>query len=236
VDPIAEGLAEAARDIGKQDCLEDTLQAIVEAAQRSLSEFNEVGISITDRDGRIFTRAATGQLVWDLDSLQYELGEGPCVDAIRGEPVVDVPAIRHDQRWPRYVEHAVKEHGLRSQLAVRLWLDDEGTVGGLNIYSTTSDSVPDEDVRLASLFAAHAAVAFGKAQTIEDLTKALESRRIIGQAVGLLMAEYGIDDDAAFGFLRRASSYANVKLRDVAARIVEDANKNPGRRSTGHLG
>jgi GAF domain-containing protein len=236
MDQIGEGLAEAARTIGRQDSLEDTLQAIVETAQRSLSAFHDVGISTTDREGRVTTRAATSQLVWDLDSLQYELGEGPCVDAIRGVAVVSVPSIRHDQRWPHYTERAVKEHGLRSQLAVRLWLDDEGTVGGLNIYSTTSDSVPEEDVRLAELFAAHAAVAFGKAQTIEDLTKALESRRIIGQAVGLLMAEYEIDDDAAFAFLRRASSYANVKLRDVAARIVEDANQHPGNRSTGKMG
>jgi GAF domain-containing protein len=228
MDSLGEGLAEAVRAIGRQDSLEDTLQAIVEVAQQSLSEMHEVGISTTDRQGRITTRAATSQLVWDLDSLQYELGEGPCVDAIRGAPVVSVPSIRHDQRWPHYVERAVKEHGLRSQLAVRLWLDDEGTVGGLNIYSTVNDVVPEEDVRLAELFAAHAAVAFGKAQTIDDLTKALESRRVIGQAVGLVMAEYEIDEDAAFAFLRRASSYSNVKLRDVAARIVEDANQRPG--------
>ena len=225
MDELGEGLAQAARTIGSQPSLDETLQAIVETAQRSLSEFNEVGISTTDADGTITTRAATGQVVWDLDSLQYELGEGPCVDAIRGQPLVSVPSIRHDQRWPRFVERAVKQHGLRSQLAVRLWLDDEGAVGGLNIYSTGSDEVPEEDIRLAELFAAHAAVAFGKAQTIDHLTRALESRKVIGQALGLVMAEYGIDEDAAFAFLRRASSHSNVKLRDVAARIVEDANQ-----------
>jgi GAF domain-containing protein len=224
MDTVGEGLAQAARSIGSKDTLEETLQAIVEAAKTSLTEFDHVGISTTDKDGKVTTRAATSQLVWDLDALQYEFGEGPCVDAIRGEPVVSVPSIRHDQRWPRFVKRAVQDHNLRSQLAVRLWLDDEGTVGGLNIYSTGSDEVPEEDVRLAELFAIHAAVAFGKAQTIDHLTKALESRKVIGQALGLVMAEYGIDEDAAFAFLRRASSHSNVKLRDVAARIVEDAN------------
>src|SRR5687768_15764405 len=99
MDSISQGLAEAARAIGREGSLDETLQAIVETARLSLSEFEHVGISTTDKDGRVTTRAATGQLVWDLDSLQYELGEGPCVDAIRGEPVVSVSSIRHDQRW-----------------------------------------------------------------------------------------------------------------------------------------
>jgi hypothetical protein len=42
------------------------------------------------RWGAIGTRAATGQLVWELDDVQYSLREGPCVDSITRERVVIV--------------------------------------------------------------------------------------------------------------------------------------------------
>lgn len=224
---ISDAMAAAARSMGSQESLPETLQAIVDAAHTSLPQF-DVGVSTTAKDGTITTRAATSQTVWDLDTLQYELGEGPCLEAILDEGVVTAPAIRHDQRWPRYVPAAVRAHGLCSQFAVRMFLDEEGTVGGLNFYSTSSEAVEHDDVELAKLFAAHAAVAFGQAREIENLNIALESRTVIGQAMGLVMGRYSLDQDAAFAFLRRASSHANVRLREVARRIVEEADRIGG--------
>lgn len=87
--------------------MESTLDAIVQVAARSLPGVDHVGISIAHSDGKIETRAGTDQLVWDLDSLQYELGEGPCVHAIRAEPVTIVNDLRHEQRWPHYVPRAL---------------------------------------------------------------------------------------------------------------------------------
>jgi GAF domain-containing protein len=133
------------------------------------------------------------------------------------------PRIHHDQRWPRYVPAAV-ELGLRSQLAVRLYLDDQGTLGGLNLYSTTSDDVDPEAEGTAELFAAHAAIALGNARERENLNQALHSRKVIGQAVGILMERYEMNEDRAFAFLVRASSHANIKLREVAQELVNRAN------------
>jgi GAF domain-containing protein len=225
VDDIGEAMAAAARTIDAQHTLQEALHAMVHAASASLPVFEHVGISTTSSDRRITTRAATTQTVWDLDGLQYTIGEGPCVDAILSDGVVTAPSIRHDQRWPRYVPHAVADHNLRAQLAVRLFLDEEGTVGGLNFYSTSHDSFAQEDVDVAELFATHAAIAFGRAREIDNLTVALRSRTVIGQATGLIMAEYGLDQDAAFAFLQRTSSHANRKLREVAGQIVEDADR-----------
>jgi hypothetical protein len=117
------------------------------------------------------------------------------------------PRIHHDQRWPRYVPAAV-ELGLRSQLAVRLYLDDQGTL------------------------AAHAAIALGNARERENLNQALHSRKVIGQAVGILMERYEMNEDRAFAFLVRASSHANIKLRDVAQELVNRANAHRTRRKT----
>src|SRR5881392_2124731 len=124
---VAEAIAEAARTMHQHRSLEETLQTIVEVARTSLPGFDAVGLSTVDKRGNAHTRAKTGELVSVLDSLQYGIGEGPCVDTLHGADLVSAPTIRHEQRWPRYVPKAIAE-GLRSQLAVRLYLDDEGTV------------------------------------------------------------------------------------------------------------
>lgn len=220
---IAQAIAVAARSINQTQSIEETLQAIVDAARDSVPGFDQVGISTLHKSGKVETRAATGKLVHQLDELQYDLGEGPCVDTLRETDVVVAPRIRHDQRWPRYVPAAV-ELGLRSQLAVRLYLDDRGTLGGLNLYSTTSDEVEPESEATAELFAAHAAIALGNARQRETLNEALQSRKVIGQAIGIVMERYEMNEDRAFAFLVRASSHANIKVRDVAQELVDQRN------------
>jgi GAF domain-containing protein len=221
---IGRAVTMAARSINKRAGLEESLNSIVQVAQWSLPGFDHVGISLIDGRGNVETKAATGDLVWALDKLQYELGEGPCVDTLHDEVLVEAPNLRHDQRWPRYVPRAVDE-GLKAQLGVKLYLDDEGTLGGLNIYSTTSEEIDPEAVHLAEMFAAHAAIALGHAQDRQNLNEALHSRKVIGQAIGLVMERYRLPEDRAFAFLVRASSHANVKLRDIAQAMVDEANR-----------
>ncbi len=105
--------------------------------------------------------------------------EGPCAHALRTEPVVAVPNIRHEQRWPRYVAGAVSSTGLEAQLAVQLFLDEDGTLGELNMYSTRRHDLDPEAEDVAQLFAAHA---LERANEITGLTQAL-----VGQAMGILM-------------------------------------------------
>ena len=198
----------------------ETLDAVVRATRETVPGFDQIGISTVDKTGKIETQAATGDLVWELDSLQYGLDDGPCVSSIRGESDVVVAAdIRHDQRWPGYVPQAV-EHGVRSQLALRLHNDKE-TLGGLNLYSTESDEVSEDAVHVARLFATHAAIALGRSRHEHQLNDAISTRKVIGQAIGIVMERYNISEDRAFHFLARASSTSNVKLRDVAQEIVD---------------
>jgi GAF domain-containing protein len=221
---LGRSIAAAVRTINQTQSLQETLQAIAQAARDSVPGFDHVGISTLYKDGRVETRAATGDLVLELDKVQYDLAEGPCVDTLRRAHVVVAPAIRHDQRWPRYVPAAVGK-GLRSQLAVRLYLDDVGTLGGLNLYSTATDEIDPEAEATAELFAAHAAIALGNALQRENLNQALQSRKVIGQALGILMERYEMNEDRAFAFLVRASSHANIKVRDIAQELVNERNQ-----------
>lgn len=223
---MARALAEAARSINATHTMEETLDAIVRATQVSVPGFDHVGISIVHGKEKIETKAATGQLVWDLDALQYGLMEGPSVDSLKKEPTVSAPHLRHDQRWPRYVPKAV-EHGVLSQLAYRLYADGH-TLGGLNLYSTRSESLHDGACEIGELFAAHATLALGRIIEEETLTHALATRTVIGQAVGLTMARFEITSERAFQFLVRASSTSNIKLRDIAEEVVSQADATYG--------
>lgn len=223
---FAQSIAEAARTLYRPRSLDDTLQTIVEVACNSVPGFDHVGIATLEKKGQIETRAFTGDLVLSLDKAQYTLHEGPCSDALHGTETVSVSVsvsnLHDEQRWPNYVPLA-RRAGVRSQLAVKLYLD-EGTLGGINFYSTTEDDVSDDAQSLARLFATHAAIALGHAQEREHLNEGMQARRVIGQAIGILMERYEMNEDRAFAFLVRASSHRNIKLRGVAQELVADAN------------
>lgn len=219
---FAESIAEAARSLNKPRSLEDTLQTIVEVACNSVPGFDHVGIATLEEDDDIQTRAFTSALVPHLDGVQYALREGPCSAVLQGDDAVSASRLRSEQRWPAYVPQA-REAGVRSQVAVRL-VDDRGTSGGINFYSTTSDRVSSDALAFARLFATHAAIALARAQERQSFTESLQTRRVIGQSLGILMERYSMDEDRAFAFLVRASSHANIKLRAVAQGLVDDAN------------
>jgi GAF domain-containing protein len=218
---IAAELARAARDLDDPQELDSTLGTIIAVARDSMPEVDHVGISVSHRDGRVETRAMTDPVVGQLDRLQYELGEGPCLYAMDSSVTVVVSNARHEQRWPRFIPAAVRL-GLRSQLGVRLHAG-EHTMGALNMYSFSADDISPETEQLAELFATHAALALGHAERIENLNAALRSRKTIGLALGILMERLGIDEDTAFAYLTRISATSETKLRDVAASVVEEA-------------
>lgn len=109
---------------------------------------------------------------------------------------------------------------------MRLHLDDEGTIGGLNLTRRRPRTWTPDDEALAEAFAAHAAIAPGHAHERETLNEALQSRsaRVIGQAIGIATERYETDEDRAFGVLVRASSQSNIKLWIIAQELVDQRN------------
>lgn len=221
--PIAAALAQAAREINTGHDLGSTLDSIVHTAARSLPGIDHVGISVAHRKGLVETKAGTDSLVWELDDLQYSLREGPCSHAIDVEPVIIVNRLRDERRWPNYVPQAVRM-GVRAQMAVRLYVEDE-TLGGLNLYATATDEIDPDVVHTAELFATHAALALGRARREGQLSEALATRKVIGQAMGLVMERYQMDEERAFQFLVRVSSASNIRLRDVAQELIDTASQ-----------
>ncbi|MGA9872217.1 MAG: GAF and ANTAR domain-containing protein [Rhodococcus sp. (in: high G+C Gram-positive bacteria)] len=153
-----------------------------------------------------------------IDALQEQLGEGPCVDAARHEPVVRCDDLTIDDRWPRFVPDAV-EAEVRSTLSFQLYVG-ESSVGGLNLFSSTPHAFDDEDEELGLILATHAAMALYAANKTQQFTSALASRDIIGQAKGMIMERYKVDALRAFELLAKLSQDANVPVVELAEQLV----------------
>jgi len=223
---VASAMAEAAREFNAPRDVQATLDSIVKVAAAQLPDIDHVSISIAHRDGRLETRAASDDLVLELDELQYELREGPCVHSLDSGDVTVVEHLHHDQRWPRFIPEAT-QRGVLAQFALRLYVD-EHTLGALNMYSTISETIGEDTRQMADLFATHAALALGRSRREQQLDTALQTRKLIGQATGIVMQRYGLNEHRAFAYLVRVSSTSNTKLHDIAAHLVAEANaKDP---------
>lgn len=214
---LARDLSELARELQAVPSMESLLQRIVEAALAEIGPAEHVGISeILRKDVR--TRAASGRLVHQLDELQYRLEDGPCLSSLREERTVRTDDLEVEQRWPRFAP-AAAEHGMRSMLSVQLFVEGDN-LGALNLYATVPGAFDERDESTAMLLAAHAAVAMKDTKVEAELRTALETRDLIGQAKGILMERFKIDERQAFDLLVTASQHAHRKLHDVADELA----------------
>lgn len=196
------------------------VDALLSSSVLAVPGVGHVSISLLERGGAVRLLAATGEVARLLDELQFELRQGPSVEALHGDqPLVGLHVGCPDDlaRWPEVAARAVS-FGLSGVLSVRMvW--ELKTVGVLTLGSEQAAGFPRETVLLASSFAAHAAATVGLARKSEQLELAMVARQEIGQAVGILMERYGLSADAAFAYLRRLSQNTNVKLREIADQL-----------------
>jgi transcriptional regulator with GAF, ATPase, and Fis domain len=218
----AAGFAEVARELLAEPRFELTLQRVVDVAAESIPGCDFAGVSLR-HDGTVSTPASSDPLVDELDQAQYDLQEGPCLDAIWVEDIYRINDMAHEQRWPNWAPRAAAA-GVNSVLSVRLATPAE-VVGGLNMYSRKVNAFDDEALVTAHIYATHASSALAVLHEVDGLQTALQSRHTIGMAQGLLMHRYGLDEHSSFQVMRRLSSHQNVKLRDIAARVIDEFNR-----------
>ena len=205
--------------------LDQTLANITAAAVEVLPDVQWSSLTIKHADGRLETVAPTHEMLRELDAAQYELQEGPCYEAAVDTVHVVSPHLAADDRFSRYAPVALRA-GIRAQAGIRLF-DAPGSNGALNLYSDHVGAFEDLGV-IADLFAHQSAVALDYARRIDQLEEAVTSRQLIGQAVGIVMERFKVDDARAFGFLTRLSNQENLKLRLVAERLLATTRDTRG--------
>lgn len=216
-DRYAEEFAELALAL-HDETVEETVEKVLEFTLKAIG-CDYAGVIFVHGKHHIETAAATDPIVAKLDAMQMEIGEGPDVSVIADRLGVIVDDTRTESRWPTWAAR-VYDAGIRSLLSVRMYTDEE-TIGTLNAYSRHAEAFDIDDQAVAHVLARHAAVALGNARKIENLWLAVDARKRIGQAQGILMERFDLTADQAFAVLLRYSQDNNMKLRVVADRLVE---------------
>ncbi len=204
-------------------------QAICDAALALVDGCSHASMMVA-QNARLVTAAATDDIARLIDQLEREAGEGPCVDAIQEEAAQLESDLTVGSAWPALREQVLARTPVRSAAGFRLVVDDR-KVGALNLFSDTPGGLTPCSVDQGAVLAAFASVTLMSATHEEEartLRDGLASNREIGKAVGLMMAFHKVDDTQAFDILRRASQEMNLKLSEIARRVVDHHNQRPG--------
>ncbi len=199
--------------------VDDVLVDVTAAAKELIPGVDIAGVLLVGKGGTHQTLAPTSDVMFKLDELQMTTGEGPCLQAALDEIVIRTDDFRDEPRFPKYAPKVV-ELGLLSALSLKLYTADR-TAGALNLFGYEPRPWSSEAETIGMVLAAHAASAILASRESEQLQSALSTRDRIGQAKGIIMERFKIDDVRAFEMLRKLSQDTNTKLVDVAHRVID---------------
>jgi anti-anti-sigma factor len=228
--PVPEALAALSQYFVGHSTMNETLQRISEITRSALPRANHAAVSMTV-DGHIGAHVFADPEIDPVDRIQYEAGEGPCIDAMMRREVVLIGSTRVEGQYSRFCK-AASNHGVYSVLCLPMRTSNT-VIGALSLYSPEEDAFPPDDIEVGTTFATQAAFVLANAQAYwdartlsENLTQAMQSRAEIEQAKGIIMATAGLSAEAAFEQLVKQSQHENVKVRDLAAEIVRRSLRN----------
>jgi ANTAR domain-containing protein/GAF domain-containing protein len=211
--------------LGPEDDPQTVLLNLTELAVRRVPGVEYAGVTIGGEARRFVTVAATDELVLRTDEIQYDLGTGPCVDALIEAPTYNAGDLRTDPRWPEFGRRAVESTGIVSMLSFRLYQESHrDVIAGLNMYSHRPNAFDVTSETIGLLLATHGAAVAVRAQAeqrVKNLEIALKTSREIGIAMGILMQASKITRDQAFDLLRIASQHTHRKLAEIAADVAD---------------
>jgi transcriptional regulator with GAF, ATPase, and Fis domain len=223
---LLESMAALSRLVTARETLESTVGRIAELSVVAIDAADECGISVVTGK-TIQTVAVTSKIGETIDALQLETGQGPCMSSIQEQATFYIPDMASDETWPLFSRKASEATGILSLLGYVLQVDTD-SLGALNLMSFRVNAFDDEAIAAGALFAAQAGVALANAIThqkderkVEQLEEGIRTRQVIGEAVGIVMATRQVNADKAFEILKTISQHTNVKLKEVAAGLVD---------------
>jgi GAF domain-containing protein len=230
-DETSSNLTDLQKALLSTQTVEQFLQEVAELAARLVTGGLSCGMTLQP-NGRPITVACSDPVATQVDEVQYQLDDGPCLHAMRDAHLVRIDDTADGAQWPRFEAQAAT-HGIRSCLAVPLVADGK-PIGALNLYARSPRVFGPHQARRAESFADNASGALTLALRLasyaalnDQLRSSLASRAVIDQALGAIMAQEHCPQDRAFAILRAASQNRNVKLRDIAAGIVASVSGEP---------
>ncbi len=213
-----------------RESVDSVLELIVSLAGTTITTAAGAGVTLVDDEGRPATTSASGPLVRDADTLQYQLGEGPCMTALAEGAPMRIDDVTTERRWPRWCA-AAGDAGLRSVLTTPLVTED-GCLGAIKIYATASGAFSRADEATLATFAGRAAVLVANARAYERASRfserfkdTLRDRDAVTMAKGFLMGRDGVDEDAAFDHLLSLARAGDRSPAEAAADLLAPARQ-----------
>ncbi len=235
LDEVTQALSDLGAVLAREEEIGRVLQRSVNQVVEAIPGADMASVSVL-RGDKAETVASTSERVWAIDSEQHATGQGPCLEAARTGQIVRVSVREARKRWPAFARSA-RAAAVESYLSAPLAIDEK-FAGSLNLYGEQAHSFSDLDEKLLQLYTTAAVAAIANARryaeardVAENLRRALESRAVIDQAVGALIATRGLDAGEAFRMMDRESQNTNTKLREIAARVLDVARRGDARGS-----
>ena len=208
------------------------VESLAQVAHESLAGSVGAGCTLIDAQGRPTSRASTNSLVEEVDRLQYDLGEGPCLSAWAGARPVRVDDLREEQRWPEWTA-ASAPLGLLSCISIPLLVPDitgagePEPIGALKVYADGPHVFDDRSEQILSLLAGPAALFLSNLQARERaaylsaaLKDALHSRSVIDMAKGVLIERLKVTERGALQVMIARARSQEILLSRVAQEVL----------------
>jgi GAF domain-containing protein len=225
-----EKLSRVTKLLKTQRTLPAQLEAVVAIVKRTVPSCDAAGVVLLV-DGKPTSVAVTDRLTVEIDLVQYETGEGPCLSAMNDSEVVRINILERDSRFTRFAPGAL-DRGLNSVLSTPLLANGQ-SVGALNMYSTKTNAFDSRTEEAVRPMAEYAGEAIGTSplyayslDMVDGLVEDLESRALIDQAIGVLMATEEHTSENALGRLRELAMHSGESMRTVATWVLDERPTN----------
>lgn len=223
---LAGALTELAGLLLSTSSFAELMQQIAALSTRIVPDTLTCGITLS-HGGRVITVASADRLGNLLDEQQYDLDQGPCLEALETSRIVDAPDLSRESRWGGYPQQAMT-HGVSAVYSTPLRVRGD-TIGAVNLYGSRPGVFDgaDQHEAAAQLSALTAVAITGTLRNYDDVTltsqlqTALDSRAVIDQAVGIVMATQRCTADQAFTILRGISQTRNIRMNHIARDLVD---------------
>lgn len=221
---LADALNSVTRRVDGGGARDRALDRLTQATLEAIPGARAASVTVLDR-GQFDTRAWTDELARAADALQYELGRGPCVDAVLEDKANISGDVSSDPRWGQWGPRVAADLGVRSVLAYRLRLEGEHrAIASLNVYATAVSAFDEHGLHLGVVLATHGSLLMSAVMArdvAENLADSLRANREVGVAMGVLMHRHRLTREQAFDLLRLASQELSMDVSEVAATVAD---------------
>ena len=221
-----ERFARVSKLLKTQRTLPAKLETVVGIAKRTVPNCDAAGI-ILMIDGRPTTAAVSDRLAVEIDLVQYDTGEGPCLAAIEESHVVRIDILERDSRFTHFAPGAL-DLELESVLSVPLPVGNT-VVGALNLYSRLPDAFDHQAEQAAQPLAEFAAEVIATSplyayslEMVDGLLESMENQAVIARATGVVMAIESRTSEDALDQLRTLALTSGRSMRAVADSIIAE--------------